>query len=375
MKRVAFIGHRDMYYGAESVMLRIARLVKSKQLAEPIMVLPKSKHNGFREQMEHDNFKQVKFYPYKLIGHSAIRCFLCLLYNFLGSIKAYFELKKLETDVVYTNTSVNIFGAMVAYWLQKPHIWHFHEQPSGGAFKWIPKPLFPIYRYLISRKNTTIVFISNTQKLLWEKEFCQNIPNAMVIYTPPAKLSITPNSLAKNDKPVFGFLGSFTESKNILSLLTATAKLNSHYPDVFEKLILMGAGEFEEQINKKTKELDLQNVVELWPHHENIAPFYAAIDIFILPSFFESWGLVALEAISEKKPLILTQNTGLKEILNHNEDCIFIDPFKTEEIFHAMEKLLLDADFREALAKNAYRKIESLNFAERFENAVTTLFS
>lgn len=373
MKKIVFIGHRDLYFGAESVMFRIISFLQNNQLAEPLVILPKSNHDGFRQQLHKEGITEAGLFSYKLIGGSLFRCVLCLAYNTITLFKLIFLFRKRNIDLIYTNTSVNILGAMLAWALNKPHIWHFHEQPTGGDFKWVPKGLFPLYRYLISREGTMIVFISKTQKELWEKEFGIGMINYEIIYTPPVFL---PEPLVSPAKEIlsFGYLGSWTESKNLLSLINSYSRLKDKYPSLPSRLVMMGGGESEATIKRAISQLKLDDQIVFMEHSSNVLPFFAAIDVLVLPSYFESWGLVVLEALSQQKATIVTSNTGLKEILKQNEDCIFVNPLDKDQLFTAMEKLLLNPAYREQLAINSYHTLKKLELSGHFEDSIRSLF-
>jgi len=374
MKKVVFVGHRNLYFGAESVLFRVLTYLDQQHLAEPVVVLPKSVDTDFSKQLKLAHLYAPLLYSYKLIGGGLVRCLLCLVYNTPAVISLYFTLRKQQITAVYTNTSVNIVGPLLALVLGKPHIWHFHEQPTAGSFCWIPTGLFPLYRFLISRKHTVIVFISQIQKELWEKEFGIVIPNYKIIYTPPAWMPEPVEVIKSSATVTFGFLGSWTKSKNIHSLINCFSDLTQQYPERSFRLILMGGGEEELNIKKAIESKNLNNKVTLIPHSTKILPFFQSIDVFVLPSFFESWGLVALEAVSQRKAVILTANTGLTEVLKQNEDCIFVNPLNEKELYLAMEQLLLHPQFREKLAQNSFNTLKKLELFDQFENSIRSLF-
>lgn len=375
MKRVIFIGHRDLYFGAESVMFRIIGFLKKNSLAEPLVVLPTSAQSGFRIHLQQEGITAAAMRRYKLIGGGFFRCILCLIYNIPALLLLWSSFRRKNIDTVYTNTSVNILGPMLALILNKPHIWHFHEQPTGGSHQWIPQGLFPLYRFLINRKNSQVIFISRTQKDLWEKEFGFTIQNFQIVYTPPVALPIPEKPRQPDGVLNFGFLGSFTESKNLVSLINAYAQLKNRLPALHSRLVLMGGGEAEDVIRRTIAAVHCRDEIVILEHSSNVLPFYHMIDIFVLPSYFESWGLVVLEAISQKKAVIVTSNTGLTEILKQNVDCIFVNPFNQDELNGAMEKLVVEKEYREQISASAFHTFEQLGLSAHFDQSIQSLFN
>ena len=378
MLKVIFVGHRDLYFGAESVLFRVIRLLKQTETVLPMVILPKSDDHGFSDKLKEESIDDIKFVRYKLIGHGLMRCLICIIYNFIHLLPLYFYYSRRKADAVYTNTSVNITGALLAMMLNKPHTWHWHEQPTAGTFKWIPKGLFPFYRYLIRRRDTDIIFISNTQRKLWEKEFGMKFPNSQVIYTPADEIlpeaKLNPARTQAGKPVTFGFLGSWTASKNLLTLLDAFANLRKQHHEQSAKLLLMGGGEMENAILARIIQLNLQDDVQLMKHSTHVAPFFNAIDIFVLPSHFESWGLVVLEAIRQRKAVICTLNSSLTEILTDQKDCLFINPAEISSLEQAMEQMLLHPQSRENMESQACKTLHQLHLNTQFTSGITDLF-
>jgi len=374
MRKIIFVGHRDMYFGAEAVMLKVLNIVNRERLGIPIVILPTSRSDEFSKHLKSEGIDSVQRANFKLINGSFVRSVLCVIYNVLANLGIFLRLLKEDVKLVYTNTSVNIFGALLAWALQKPHIWHFHEQPTGSEFKWIPRLLFPLYIYLIRRRDTKLIFISKCQKDLWEIEFGVTIHNFEIIYSPPLSVS-DETFVASIDRTVrVGFLGSFSTSKNIFSLLRSFSVVKKKHLHVPLKLFLMGDGELKSDISRAIQELNISESVSIMQHSRDITSFFSSIDIFVLPSYFESWGLVVLEAMSFRKAVICTENTGLKEILTRDQDCIFVDPLENDHLSDALETLVLNKSFRESLASNAYQSFKRLNLEDRFQASIRSIF-
>ena len=88
MLKVVFVGHRDLYFGAESVMFRVMMLLKNKAFAEPPVVLPKSADMTFSRQCNSADIKVIDVCGTSLWGVAYCACVLCLLYNYLALFKA-----------------------------------------------------------------------------------------------------------------------------------------------------------------------------------------------------------------------------------------------------------------------------------------------
>lgn len=98
------------------------------------------------------------------------------------------------------------------------------------------------------------------------------------------------------DDIVIGYVGRFSVQKNIfflLGILDSLRKKSSSY-----KLLLIGGGELESRLREETARLKLESAVFFAGIQEDTAPWYSAMDAFVLPSIFEGFPVVSIEAQS-----------------------------------------------------------------------------
>lgn len=113
---------------------------------------------------------------------------------------------------------------------------------------------------------------------------------------------------------VIGYVGRFTEQKNMLFTCEIFKALCSRYDDI--NLLLVGDGSLHEEMDEFFKKAKLMDRVIYTGVVENVQDYFQAIDIFILPSLFEGLGIVAIEA----------QASGLKTLLS---DKVPVEAFVT----------------------------------------------
>ena len=95
----------------------------------------------------------------------------------------------------------------------------------------------------------------------------------------------------------------------------------------------------------------------------------------VVPSFNESWGLVALEAMSAGIPVIITRNSGLTEIFEQGKHCLFFDPHDQTQLVNAMRRLQSEPELRHKLAQNAVSLLVSKDINGRFEQMVLQIIN
>ena len=152
---------------------------------------------------------------------------------------------------------------------------------------------------------------------------------------------------------VFCFVGRVVKDKGINELLYAFDKLSYKYNSV--KLFIVGG--FEEKldpISDASKSI-LENNTSLFHvgFQNDIRPFLAASDFFVLPTYREGFPNVVLQASAMGLASIVTNINGCNEIITHNHNGLLVEPKEKEELFEAMQSVVEDQDLAKKLSLNS----------------------
>ena len=98
--------------------------------------------------------------------------------------------------------------------------------------------------------------------------------------------------------------------------------------------------------------------------------FYRAADIVVVPSRFESFGIVALEAMSEAKPVIGCRTGGMVEVIEDEVSGLLAEPGDTESLRSAIARLVSDRGLRARLGEQGRAQYESKFTADRMADRV-----
>ncbi len=79
----------------------------------------------------------------------------------------------------------------------------------------------------------------------------------------------------------------------------------------------------------------------------------AALDVFVLPSFSETFGLVVVEAMAMGRPIIATNAGGLPEIITNGKTGLLVQPQDATAVAWAIHRILADAALRQSLGRLA----------------------
>lgn len=157
-----------------------------------------------------------------------------------------------------------------------------------------------------------------------------------------------------NDKPVVLFVGNLIKRKNVDSLLEAKKIANSDY-----YLVIVGDGPLFKKLKKKVDDENIRDVIFTGSRTdvENIIP---SADVLVLPSFSESFGLVLIEALACGKPVIGSNVGGITEIITEDVG-LLVNPNKVSSVAKAIDKMVNDEEFRQALSLNARNRAKDFS--------------
>ena len=176
--------------------------------------------------------------------------------------------------------------------------------------------------------------------------------------------SIEENEFIKEIKEIknstlFLYIGVFEERRNILFLLEVFQKVSKQIEN--SKLIIIGKGKqnYVAMCKEKLIELGLENDVIYREKLEQkyMPAIYQASDAFLLPTRYEIFGMVLLEAMYYGLPVFTTYNGGSSTLIN-NENGIIIENTDCNEWSEKIVKVLSDKKECDAIGEKAHRTVE-----------------
>lgn len=371
MKNILFIAHSGKGGGADNVLAHtINNTFENISKYKRFVIYPKFQGLEFKKRIKSNVYCSSIFY--RSNSSNTFKSIICNFINIPGLIYivgfCYFK----RVNVIYVNSSVNFIGTIVGILTDTKVIWHIHEQPNDTV-NIIPNYIRNVYRKLFLSPKFNLIFVSMHSRERWEKILSIKIANACVIY-PPVR-SANGSILKKNTNYefCFGYLGALVTEKNIISLLEAFAEIVELKKNLVINLKIAGNGLLRTEIVQKCNQLGITNRVEILKFNSDVSNFFSKIDALVQPSFNESWGLVALEAMSYGKAVVMTLESGLKEILVDGTDCLFINPLDKKDIEQKMNFLLDNKLECAKIASNGFLKYKSFDFNNNFNKTVLSL--
>jgi D-inositol-3-phosphate glycosyltransferase len=104
------------------------------------------------------------------------------------------------------------------------------------------------------------------------------------------------------------------------------------------------------------QELNIEKFVHFRPFTEQTEVAFAALDIFVMASLGETYGMVTVEAMASGIPVIGTDSGGTPELLDFGSAGLLVPPKEVQALAAAIEKLMHNTKLREELGNTAARK-------------------
>lgn len=157
---------------------------------------------------------------------------------------------------------------------------------------------------------------------------------------------------------VVGTVGELKPLKGHEAFLRTAAQVVASYPQA--RFVVVG-GDFSKgretlsEITQLVEELNLMDHVRLLGHVDEVAPFLAAMDVFVSASQTESFGLAIVEALATSLPVVATETEGAREIIRAGYTGFLVPVGERAALVEAINKLLGDTDLRTRMGKSAYQ--------------------
>ena len=167
----------------------------------------------------------------------------------------------------------------------------------------------------------------------------------------------------KDDELMILFVGRLVGVKGIDKLIMAMPHVLQKNPKA--KLVILGVGDLQDYIVNLVRTMRLQDSVKLnfnFVSEEERILHYAACDMAVFPSLYEPFGIVALEAMSMERPVVVGAAgvSGMREIVVccGEEQCGFhVDPSNPSDIAWGINSTLENQEKRKWLGKNGRKRV------------------
>ena len=141
-----------------------------------------------------------------------------------------------------------------------------------------------------------------------------------------------------------GMICRLIPQKGVEYGIEAFARLAPDYRDA--RLIIAGDGDSRTELEALVRRRNVQDRVEFLGWQSDVAPIMSGLDVFLMPSLWEGFGLVLLEAMSHHLPIIASRVSAIPEIVLDGETGILVTPRDVDGLQAALRRLLDEPTLR-----------------------------
>lgn len=289
--------------------------------------------------------------------------------------------RRLNPDLIVTHLfKADVYGWAAAIRTGIPLVSHKHNEDQ-----FLLNPFFGALGRLAAARCHRIVSISNAVTRFYTDraafapgKFVRILhgierPGAPGSGPDPSVRSDSRRSLgAGRDDILVGTVARLTAQKGIATLLRAMRLLVSR--DARYRCVIAGEGEEEARLKALCRDLGLEERVRFAGHRSDIPALLEALDVFVLPSLWEGFGIVLLEAMAHDCPLVASCTGGIPEVVEDGATGVLVPPGEPEALAAAVHGLILDEGLRSTLVRTARQALDHRFSADRMARETAALY-
>lgn len=363
-KKIGIVIPSINYGGAEKSAILLAEELNKKYRKVDLITLCNSN-------------KKVNYVNYNLISFNKSRV--------IFSLYSLYRLLKTEkyNSIITGLSHLNFIFIVINFFLNKKNkinlILHYHNIPNINKINFLEKLLnFFIFKLIkfSNYKNIKLVSVSKSIKNNLIQKYNINEEFIFLIY-PSINFDLI-NELKKKKNPFMNTtekiilsVGRLSKQKNHKLLINSFRKINKL---INCKLVIIGDGKLKDNLKKFISKLGLTDKIQIIEKVNNPYPYFYNCDLFVLPSLWEGFGLVLIEAIACKAKIVSTNCPGSPNELLSDYKFAYLSKNKdvndlSEKIYMMLNNKITNYDFQ---YEHLQKKFSLNNHINSYINLIDT---
>lgn len=339
-------------------------------------------NNFFDAQNTNDNFRMILISPFSQKDEIKANPHITTLYykdysnrllnSLLVCLKTLFAIKKYKPKIVHLHSFfAGVFLRPILLFFKIkiiycPHGWSFDRDSS-----FLSKKVSIFIETILALIDQKIICISDHERNIAikkgiSKENLLTIKNAIPVSFFQNKL--TKEIIWPENRLKILFVGRLDKQKGIDILLDAVYRIERKI-----HVIVVGSDVLSDSKNIPKYSKKLENVDFVgWKNQNELLEYYHSADLIVIPSRWEGFGLVAIEAMSCKLPVIASRVGGLAEIIIDRETGRLFDP----NSFKSLRKIINEVSNEELknMSEQSFKRVRDFYDISRLNEEMNTLY-
>ena len=268
-------------------------------------------------------------------------------------------------DVVHAHDWLVAHAAVtVRDHLDVPLVATVHATESGRHQGWLPHPhnrtIHDIERWLSHEAMRVIVcseYMRDEVGRLFDvpaarTDVVYNGVDVLRWYARPRAISAARRRFAASEAPLVTYAGRLVYEKGVQHLLAAVPALAGRHPGL--RVVIAGDGPYRRELEEMAG--PAVTFAGFLGGHD-LTALMGASDCYVVPSIYEPFGMVALEAAAAGTPVAVSETGGLTEIVDHGVTGVKFAPQDPDALAGQVLAVLGDREYARTLARRARRRV------------------
>jgi len=264
-------------------------------------------------------------------------------------------------DVIHVHDWMTIPAGMAARDARgRPLVVHIHSLESDRSALRLNERIYAIERLGMMEADHVIAVSHYTERKIIEQ-----------YGIPPGKITVVHNAVSREEAPASRrvkkdkskkyvlFLGRITSQKGPEYFLKAARLVYERDPSVH--FVIAGTGDLVHAMEEETVRLGMENHVHFagFVSGNDVEKTYVMSDLYVMPSVSEPFGIAALEALTYDVPVIVSSQSGVREVIGC---CPRVDYWDIEKMATVMLEILGDENRRKEIVSACQDEMKDLTW-------------
>lgn len=326
----------------------------------------------YDEKFKNDIPEYIHYYPVKMKRGIS-----------LFGIRAFFDMYKIfkaeKFDLIqYSTPNASLYASLAGWFAKVPVRLYCQWGMVYVGFQGIKRKIFKSIEKLVCTLSTFIepdsksnVEFSVSEKLYSRKK-SSVIWNGSACGVDIKKFDVSKKQIYRNEIRnkynltdndfLFGFVGRITRDKGVNELLTAFKEISKTNKNAY--LMFVGRDETDETVNQELYEWAKSSKNVIFAGYTDVVERYlSAMDIYILPSYREGFGMGVVEAEAIGVPVIVTNIPGPIDAMIENKTGLIVSKKNVDELRNAMVKIISEPEILSSFSQECVTHIHN-NFVQ-----------